>query len=259
MRLLFVGDVIGRPGRRIVQHSLQDMVAAEEAELVVLNCENSAAGFGVTPDIANGFLDLGVDVLTSGNHIWDKKLIFDYFGQQPRLLRPANYPDSPGSGLYVGCTDHGIRYAVLNLQGRTYMPATHCPFRMADEILDSIEDDVKVRLVDFHAEVTSEKQAMGWHLDGKVSAMVGTHTHVPTADEKVLPGGTAYQTDTGMTGPTHSVIGMDVRSSLGRFLNGRPARFEPASGPVRMNAVLIDIDEQTGRARSIKRRTADLD
>lgn len=259
MKLLFVGDVIGRPGRRIVQQSLQDMVAREEADLVILNCENSAAGFGVTPDIANSFLDLGVDVLTSGNHIWDKKQIFDYLDQQPRLIRPANYPEAQGSGLYIGCTQRGVPYAVLNLQGRTYMPAIHCPFRMADEILESIEADVKVRFVDFHAEVTSEKQAMGWHLDGKVSAMVGTHTHVPTADEKVLPGGTAYQTDAGMTGPIHSVIGMDVRSSLGRFLNGRPARFEPASGPVRMNAVLIDIDEKTGLARSIERRTADLD
>lgn len=259
MKLLFVGDVIGRPGRRIVQQSLQDMVAREEADLVILNCENSAAGFGVTPDIANSFLDLGVDVLTSGNHIWDKKQIFDYLDQQPRLIRPANYPEAQGSGVYVGCTQRGVPYAVLNLQGRTYMPAIHCPFRMADEILESIEDDVKVRFVDFHAEVTSEKQAMGWHLDGKVSAMVGTHTHVPTADEKVLPGGTAYQTDAGMTGPIHSVIGMDVRSSLGRFLNGRPSRFEPASGPVRMNAVLIDIDEKTGLARLIERRTADLD
>lgn len=259
MKLLFVGDVIGRPGRRIVQHCLEDLVSAEEAELVVLNCENSAAGFGVTPEIANSFLDLGVDVLTSGNHIWDKKQIFDYFAQQPRLLRPANYPDAPGSGLYVGCTDRGVRYAVLNLQGRTYMPATHCPFRMADEMLDSIESDVKVRFLDFHAEVTSEKQAMGWHLDGRISAVVGTHTHVPTADERVLPKGTAYQTDAGMTGPIHSVIGMDVRGSVDRFLTAMPARFEPASGPVRMNAVLIDIDEKTGKARSIERRTADLE
>ncbi len=259
MKLLFVGDVIGRPGRRIVQHRLQDLVSAEEAELVILNCENSAAGFGVTPDIAESFLDLGVDVLTSGNHIWDKKQIFDYFAQQPRLLRPANYPEAPGTGVYVGCTGRGTPYAVLNLQGRTYMPATHCPFRMADEILESIEDDVKVRFVDFHAEATSEKQAMGWHLDGKVSAIVGTHTHVPTADSWVLPQGTAYQTDVGMTGPIHSVIGMDVRGSVGRFLNARPARFEPASGPVRMNAVLIDVDERTGKARSIERRTGDLE
>ncbi len=259
MKILFVGDIVGRPGRRVVQQQLPDLVAREEAQLVVVNCENSAAGFGVTPDIANSLLDLGVDVLTSGNHIWDKKQIFDYFEREPRLLRPANYPEAPGTGVYIGCTSEAVRYAVINLQGRTYMPAINCPFRTADEILDSLEDEIKIRFVDFHAEVTSEKQAMGWHLNGRVTGMVGTHTHVPTADERVLPGGTAYQTDAGMTGPINSVIGMDIRGSLARFLTGMPNRFEPASGAVRMNAVLIDADEKTGRANWIERRAIEIE
>lgn len=257
MRILFVGDIIGRPGRKIVQQHLQDIVVREQIDLTVVNCENSAAGFGVTPDIAEQLLALGTDVLTSGNHIWDKKQIIPYFDEQPRLLRPANYPDAPGGGLYIGTTSQAVKYAVMNLQGRTYLPATDCPFRTADALLEQIPDDVKVRFVDFHAEVTSEKVAMGWHLDGRVSAMVGTHTHVPTADERVLPDGTAYQTDCGMTGPLNSVIGMERHGSVERFLNAIPYRFEPASGPVRMNMVVIDVDAETGKADGIRRLTAD--
>jgi len=256
MKILFVGDVIGRPGRRIVQHKLLEMVDAHQADLKVVNCENSAAGFGVTPDIAQALLEAGADVLTSGNHIWDKKQILDYFAQEPRLLRPANYPDAPGGGLYIGTTDQAVRYAVMNLQGRVYLPSIQCPFRTADALLESIPDDVTVRFIDFHAEVTSEKVSFGWYLDGRVSAVVGTHTHVPTADERVLPRGTAYLTDCGMTGPIDSVIGMDKENSVRRFLTGLPTRFEPASGPVRLNAALIDVDESTGRARSIERVTA---
>ena len=207
MRILFVGDVIGRPGRKILQQQLPDLIVNEQADLTIVNCENSAAGFGVTPEIADQLLALGADVLTSGNHIWDKKQILPYFAEQPRLLRPANYPDAPGGGLYVGCTAQAVKYAVLNLQGRTYLPSIECPFRTADQLLSQIDDDVLVRFVDFHAEVTSEKVAFGWYLDGRVSGVVGTHTHVPTADERILPDGTAYLTDCGMTGPLNSVIG----------------------------------------------------
>ena len=253
MKILFVGDVIGRPGRRIVHQKLPDLIHTTEASLVILNCENSAAGFGVTAEIANDFLDLGVDVLTSGNHIWDKRSIFDYIQEQPRLLRPHNYPDAPGSGIFIGATSEAVRYAVINVQGRTYLPAINCPFRTVDALLDRLDADIKVVFVDFHAEVTSEKNALGCYLDGRVSAVVGTHTHVPTADERVLPDGTAYQTDAGMTGPIESVIGMDKEGSLQRFLTGINRRFEPAGGPVWLNGCVIDVDESTGRARSIRR------
>lgn len=257
MRILFVGDVIGRPGRKILQQQLPDIIVHEQIDLTIVNCENSAAGFGVTPEIAEQLLDLGADVLTSGNHIWDKKQILPYFAEQPRLLRPANYPEAPGGGLYIGCTAQAVKYAVMNLQGRTYMPSTDCPFRAADQLLQQIDDDVTVRFIDFHAEVTSEKVAFGWHLDGRVSAVVGTHTHVPTADYRVLPGGTAYMTDCGMTGPLDSVIGMEREGSVRRFLTGMPNRFEPAAGPIRMNAVVIDVDPKTGHATAIRRLTAD--
>jgi hypothetical protein len=253
MRILFVGDIVGRPGRRILTERLDAIVSARKPDLVIANCENAAAGFGVTPDLADSLLEANVHVLTSGNHIWDKRAIFDYFPTQPRLLRPANYPNAPGKGLYVGSTPDGVRYAVLNLQGRTYLPAIECPFRTVDAMLASLDSDVRVRFVDFHAEVTSEKIAFGWYVDGRVSAMVGTHTHVPTADERILPGGTAYITDVGMTGPHDSVIGMDKEGSLRRFLTGLPARFEPALNDVRLNAVIVDVDETTGRALSIER------
>ena len=257
MRILFVGDVIGRPGRKILQQRLPDLIVSEQADLTIVNCENSAAGFGVTPEIAEQLLALGADVLTSGNHIWDKKQILPYFSEQPRLLRPANYPEAPGGGLYIGCTAQAVKYAVINLQGRTYLPSIECPFRTADQLLSQIDDDVLVRFVDFHAEVTSEKVAFGWYLDGRVSGVVGTHTHVPTADERILSEGTAYITDCGMTGPRNSVIGMDKEGSLQRFLTGVPARFEPAGGPVRMHAVVIDVDEKTGRAVAIRRLAVD--
>jgi metallophosphoesterase (TIGR00282 family) len=253
MRILFVGDIVGRPGRRILTERLDGIVSSRGIDLVIVNCENAAAGFGITPDLAEGLLEANVDVLTSGNHIWDKRAILDYFPVQPRLLRPANYPNGPGKGIYVGSTPNGVRYAVLNLQGRTYLPPIDCPFRTVDAMLGSLDPGIRVRFVDFHAEVTSEKIAFGWHLDGRVSAMVGTHTHVPTADERILPGGTAYITDVGMTGPHDSVIGMDKEGSIRRFLTGLPARFEPAENDVRLNAVIVDVDETTGRALSIER------
>src|SRR5215831_2202382 len=249
MNILFVGDIFASPGRRIVADHLGDIVATNHIDLVVANGENSAGGFGVTPAIAEELLALGLDVLTSGNHIWDKRDIYDYLNRSPRLLRPANYPPGvPGNGVHVV-----KQCAIINLQGRTYMANIDCPFRAADRILAELDPAVKIRFVDFHAEVTSEKIALGWYLDGRVSAVIGTHTHVPTADTRVLPGGTAYQTDVGMTGPYDSVIGVEKEQVLQRFLTGLPGRFEAAKGDPRFCAVLIGCDETTGRAHSVQR------
>ena len=254
VKILFVGDIFGSAGRRIVADHLNDIIQTQNIDLVVANGENAAAGFGITPRLADELLGLGVNVLTSGNHIWDKKEILEYIGRQPRLLRPDNYPKgAPGSGVYLGSTARGVDYAVINLQGRTYLPNIDCPFRRADAILSSLGEGVRIRLVDFHAEVTSEKVALGWHLDGRATAVLGTHTHVPTADERILPGGTAYQTDVGMTGPYDSVIGVQKEAAIGRFLYGMPTRLEPASENPRLASVIIEADETTGKAVSIRR------
>lgn len=260
MKILFIGDIVGSPGRKIVHERLADILAQREIDLCIANGENAASGFGITPRIAQDLLASGVEVITSGNHIWDRKDILDFFPHEPRLLRPANFPNgSPGSGLYTGQARNCTPYAVLNLQGRTFMTPLDDPFRGATRELAKIPPDVKVIVVDMHAEATSEKQAMGWYLDGKVSAVIGTHTHVPTADFRVLPEGTAYITDAGMTGPHDSVIGMDKQGVLQRFLDSMPARFVVAEGNVQMNTVLLDIDEATGRARSIDRLNFRLD
>jgi len=220
----------------------------------VVNGENAAAGFGVTPTIADEFLDWGVDVLTSGNHIWDKKEIFPYLDKHSRILRPANYPPgNPGRGCMTARTRAGEEFAVLNLQGRVFMPTTDDPFRAADAELAKLSKDIKVIFVDMHGEATSEKVAMGWYLDGRVSAVIGTHTHIPTADEMILPGGTAYQTDAGMTGPFMSVIGVMKEDVIHRFLTQIPVKFESASQDVRLNGTLVDVDSSTGKARSIQR------
>jgi metallophosphoesterase (TIGR00282 family) len=253
MRILFIGDIVGSPGREMVSKHLAEIVARERADLVIINGENSAAGFGITPKIADELFALGADVITGGNHSWDKKEIQEYIPNEPRLLRPANFPKSPGRGLYLGTSRGGIRFAVLNLQGRVFMAPLDCPFRTADSELAKIPPDVKIIFVDMHAEATSEKQAMGWYLDGRVSVVVGTHTHVATADERVLPNGTAFITDVGMTGPHESVIGMDRGAMVKRFLDSMPTKFEVAIGDVRINGVLADVDEATGRARSIAR------
>jgi 2',3'-cyclic-nucleotide 2'-phosphodiesterase len=253
MNILFIGDIFGSPGRRIVADHLEDIVKTNSIDLVIANAENSAGGFGITPSIAEDLLALGVDVLTSGNHVWDKREIFDYLGRQPRLLRPANYPEGPGKGLIAIRARNGIECAVLNLQGRTFMTPIDCPFRTADRILSELDASIKVKFVDFHAEVTSEKVAMGWYLDGRVSAVVGTHTHIPTADTRVLPGGTAYQTDCGMTGPYGSVIGVDTATILQKFLTGLPVRMEAAKTSPELHAVIVDVDETTGKARAVRR------
>jgi metallophosphoesterase (TIGR00282 family) len=251
MKILFIGDIFAAPGRRIVADHLRDIINAQQIDLAIANAENSAGGFGITPLIAEELFKLGLDILTSGNHIWDKREIYDYIGRTPRLLRPANYPPgTPGTGLAIW-----KHCAILNLQGRTYMPNTDCPFRAADQILAELDPNIKVRFVDFHAEVTSEKIALGWYLDGRVSAVIGTHTHVPTADTRVLPGGTAYQTDVGMTGPYNSIIGVDKDMIVKRFLTAMPVRMETGKGGVELHSVIIDVDETTGKARSIRRHT----
>ena len=266
MRILFVGDIFGRPGRTIVQERLADLQNQHNVDLTIANGENAAGGFGITPQIAEELFELGIDVITTGNHIWDKREIMEYMNSANaneaslarRLLRPANYPaGSPGFGWYQGRTRGGVEYGVINLQGRVFMTNNDDPFRVADDLLKKIT--AKVILVDMHAEATSEKQAMGWYLDGKVSLVVGTHTHVATADERVLPGGTAYITDVGMTGPHDSIIGMDKSGILQKFLDAMPAKFTVAEGDVRMNTVLLDVDESTGRARSIERLRFHLD
>lgn len=255
MRILFIGDIFASTGRKLVADHLASIVEAERIDLAVANVENAAGGFGLTPAVADELLDMGLDLLTSGNHIWDKREIYEYLSRQPRLLRPANYaPELPGQGCAIVEARNGVPCAVINLQGRMYMPATDCPFRKADELLAALDPAVKVRLVDFHAELTSEKMAMGWHLDGKVSAVIGTHTHVPTADTRILPGGTAYQTDAGMTGPYDSIIGVEKEAVLRKFHTALPVRFEAAKQNAQLHAVIVDVDPESGRASAIRRR-----
>lgn len=259
MKILFVGDVFGGAGRRIVHAHLRHVIETNAVDLVVVNVENAAGGFGVTPGIADEFFTLGAHVLTSGNHIWDKREIIDWMQSVPagsherprRLLRPANYVAGvPGHGVYEGTLANGTAYAVLNLQGRVFMGASDDPFRCADALLKDLR--AKVILVDFHAEATSEKVALGWYLDGRVTAVLGTHTHVPTADARVLPNGTAFQTDVGMSGPYDSVIGVEVEQVLDRFLTGMPAKFDAAKKNPKMSAALIECDPASGKAISIR-------
>ena len=258
MRILFIGDIFGRPGRNVVREQLEALVVEHGVHLVIANGENAAGGFGITPALAEELLELGVDVVTTGNHIWDKREIMEYFetangsGPARRVLRPANFPASlPGTGVFEGRTHEGVDYAVINLQGRVFMSPNDDPFRAADQLLKNIK--AKVRVLDFHAEATSEKVAMGWYLDGRVSAVIGTHTHIPTADETILPKGTAYLTDVGMTGPFDSVIGVEKALVIERFLTQRPVRFQTAEGDVRLYAALVDIDASSGRASKIER------
>jgi 2',3'-cyclic-nucleotide 2'-phosphodiesterase len=267
MRVLFIGDIVGSPGRHIVHERLADIVAQRQIDLVIANGENAASGFGITPRLAEELLKTGIDVLTGGNHSWDRKEILEYMPHEPRLLRPANLPEgNPGSGVCVGEAKNGVKYAVLNLQGRVFLPAIDDPFRKADSELAKLPGEVAFVLVDLHAETTSEKIAMGWYLDGRVTAVVGTHTHVATADERVLPEGTAYITDVGMTGPHAGVIGMDRNGIIKKFLDGQPARFDVASGDVQMHCVLIETDDDAPRnaagrlrARSIERLCLRID
>lgn len=248
-----IGDVVAKPGRMAVLERIQDLREQHQIDFAIMNAENLAGGFSVTPSLCEQLFGSGIDVMTSGNHIFDKKEAIEYIRKQPRLLRPANYPpNTPGSGYWVGQVN-GAQVAVMNVMGRVFMPPSDDPFRIMDSVIELLPPEATVRIVDVHAEATSEKVAMGWHLDGRVSAVCGTHTHVQTADERILPGGTAYLTDLGMTGSYAGVIGMNKTDVLARFTSVTARRAEHSSGDVRICAVVLDIDEATGRARNIER------
>jgi metallophosphoesterase (TIGR00282 family) len=254
MRILFIGDIFGKPGREIVRRAVPALLDQRDIDFVIANVENSAAGFGVTGDIADTILGYGIDVMTSGNHIWDKKEVLEYIPRQPKLLRPANYPAGvPGRGACLGQTRTGEPVGVVNVMGRVFMTAIDDPFAVAAKEIEALRAKTRVIIVDVHAEATSEKIALGWHLDGRATAVLGTHTHVQTADERILPKGTACLTDVGMTGPHDSIIGVTTEAALGRFLTGMPSRFEAAAGVARLNAVIITADPATGRATQIER------
>jgi 2',3'-cyclic-nucleotide 2'-phosphodiesterase len=260
LNILFVGDIFGSAGRRIVHEHIGHVCEAHHVELLIINAENAAGGFGVTPQIAEELFNIGADVLTTGNHVWDKRELIDYLKSVPaeskerprRVLRPANFEAGvPGYGVFEDVTESGVAFAVVDLMGKVFMSGTNNPFTAVNEILAGIK--AKVIVVDFHGEATSEKVAMGWHLDGRVTAVLGTHTHIPTADERILPGGTAYQTDVGMSGPYDSVIGVEKDLVLHRFLTGMPGKFEAAKGNPKMCAALVTCNPVTGRASAIQR------
>ena len=254
MKILYIGDIMGEPGRRAVGRMVPRVVSQRQVDVVIGNGENVAGGFGITPELAEELFEMGLSVITTGNHAWDKKEILDYFPREPRLLRPANYPAGvPGNGSYVVETPGGEKLAVLQLMGRAYMPTLDCPFQVAKREVAKLKRETAAVLVDMHAEATSEKMAMGHYLDGDVVAVVGTHTHVQTADEQILPKGTAYLTDIGMTGPLHGVIGVKKELAIEKFLTGMPKRFEVASGPTVFCAVLIEVDARLGKAMTIER------
>jgi 2',3'-cyclic-nucleotide 2'-phosphodiesterase len=253
MKVLMIGDVVAKPGRIAVLERIQDLREQHDIDFAIMNAENLAGGFSVTPQLCEQLFASGIDVMTSGNHIFDKKEAIEYIRKQPRLLRPANYPpQTPGSGYWVGDVN-GMQVAVMNVMGRVFMPPSDDPFRIIDEVIDSLPSEATVRIVDVHAEATSEKVAMGWHLDGRVSAVCGTHTHVQTADERILPGGTAYLTDLGMTGSYAGVIGMDKSDVIARFTSVTARRAEHSTGQVRICAAVLDIDEASGKAKKIER------
>ena len=254
MNVLFLGDVVGKPGRRAIQFLLPRLIDRERVDLVIANCENATDGSGIDPKNAHELLETGVHVLTSGNHVWRRKEIIEFIGREPRLLRPANFPPAaPGHGWAVCETADATPIAVLNLIGRVFMDSVDCPFRTAEALLPELRARARIIVVDMHGEATSEKAAMGWFLAGKVSAVLGSHTHVQTADERLLPGDTAYITDVGMCGPTESVIGVEKELALRRFITHMPVKFEVAGGPVVVQGAVVDIDPETGRARGIRR------
>jgi len=259
MRILFIGDIVGRPGRDLVRTGLGALVELHQVDIVIANAENAAAGSGITRELGDQLLGYGIDVMTSGNHIWAKREALDYIGVEPRLLRPANFPDgAPGRGSYVARTEDGRTVGVINVMGRVFMTAIDDPFAVVLREIEAMRQRTRVIFVDMHAEATSEKIAMGWHLDGKVAAVIGTHTHVQTADDRILPRGTAFLTDVGMTGPHDSVIGVEIEPALARFLSAMPSKFEVATGNPRLNAVVVEADERSGLATSIERLSYSL-
>ncbi len=254
MRILFIGDIVGLPGRKAIQTLLPKLKKKHKIDLSIANAENAAGGSGITPKIAEELFGFGLNILTSGDHIWKRKEILEVIDSETRILRPANYPkEAAGRGYALFRAEKGQSVGVLNLEGRVFMSSLDCPFQCARAAVDELRQKTKVILVDIHAEATSEKVALGWFLDGSVSAVLGTHTHIQTADERILPGGTAYITDLGMTGPYDSVIGRKVEQILTRFLSQMPARFEIAEDNVQLHGVVLDIDEESGKARSIER------
>jgi metallophosphoesterase (TIGR00282 family) len=261
MKLLFIGDIVARPGRELVRRGLKTLVRDHAIDAVIANIENAAGGAGVTREIVDEALTVGVHALTSGNHIWNKREVLEFIDNEPRLLRPANYPaGAPGAGSYCFETADGVPVGVVNVMGRIFLATIDDPFAAAErEVARLRERGARIILVDFHGEATSEKIAFGWHFDGKATAIVGTHTHVATADERVLPGGTAYITDVGMTGPHDGVIGMERNAIISRFLTGLPARLDVATGDPRLNGVIIEADPDTGRAQSIVRLSVGAD
>ncbi|MCJ7665820.1 MAG: TIGR00282 family metallophosphoesterase [Actinobacteria bacterium] len=262
MKVIFLGDIIGKPGRNALTRKLDFLIRENEADMVIANGENAAGGIGISPEVCDILFKMGVDIVTSGNHIFKKKEIMDYLDFEPRLLKPANYPpDTPGKGYYIFKVEKlgGLKVAVINICGRVFVENLDCPFRTIDKILGYIKEETPVIIVDMHAEVTSEKVAMGWFLDGRVSAMIGTHTHIQTADERVLPGGTAYITDAGMVGPRDSVIGVKKENIIRRFITQMPQQFTVAKEDVWINGVAIDIDEESGKARQIVRINHEAD
>lgn len=254
MRVLFLGDIVGRPGRRAVKELLPSLYEEYDPHLVIANGENAAGGNGITRKTADEIFLSGVDILTMGNHVWDQKDVYDFIDHEERIVRPANYPpDSPGRGYVITYARDNTKVGIINLSGRVYLPALDCPFRMLDEIVPIINKQTKVIIVDFHAEATSEKMALGWYAAGRVSVVIGTHTHIQTADERVLPGGTGYITDVGMTGPQNSILGVKVEPVIEKFLTQRPVRFEVATGPIQLNAIYLEIDNEKGITTTIKR------
>lgn len=254
MKILVVADVVGRVGRRALEHFVPLYVQERHVDFVVANCENAAAGFGLTPKLVRQILAAGVDAVTTGNHVWAHKEIYKIADKEPRFLRPANYPpDVPGMGWRVLRAGNGVETAVVNLCGRVFMDALDCPFRGVDAILESVRPQARVVVIDFHAEATSEKVAFGQYVDGRASVVAGTHTHVQTADERILPQGTAYITDCGMTGAATSVIGMEPEAVLRRFVSRMPAKFEAAKGKGIFQGILAEVDENTGKALDIQR------
>ncbi|MEW6324336.1 MAG: TIGR00282 family metallophosphoesterase [Nitrospirota bacterium] len=254
MNILLIGDIVGDAGRRVIAHRLAEVKAAHRIDFVIGNAENAAGGFGITPKIAEELFSMGIDLLTTGNHVWDKREAIDYLAKERRILRPANYPESaPGLGRGVVELPGGLKVGVLQLMGRVFMPMTDCPFQAARRELEWLRAVTKIVIVDMHAEATSEKRAMGWYLDGQVAAVLGTHTHVQTADEEILPQGTAYLTDVGMTGPIASVIGIVPATAIERFLTQMPKRFETATGPAILQGAIVTVDPASGKATAIQR------
>ena len=253
MRILFIADIIGRPGREVVKNMLPEIVEEENVQFVIANCENAAGGFGVTPKISREVFSAGVDAITMGNHVWARREILEII-EEANILRPANFPPGvPGKGCTIIQAGNGVKVGIINLMGRVFMSTLECPFRTADGIIEEVSKQTKIIVVDMHAEITSEKVAMGWYLDGKVSAVIGTHTHVPTADERILPQGTAYITDVGMTGPLDSIIGIKKEIILKKYLTQMPLRFEVAKDDLVFAGAVVEIEEKTGKARNIKR------